>query len=59
MGGSLSKFVLEKHVGRWATLAPWIQGRREKFRAPMQKFRLGPLVSGAPKSCDEQKKVMS
>ena len=32
------------------------QGRREKFRAPGQKFRLGPLVSGAPKSRDEQKK---
>ena len=32
------------------------QGRREKFRAPGQKFRLGPLASGAPKSRDEQKK---
>ena len=32
------------------------QGRREKFRAPGQKFRLGPLVSGATKSRDEQKK---
>ena len=32
------------------------QGRREKFRAPGQKFRLGPLVSGAPKLRDEQKK---
>ena len=35
---------------------PHRQGRREKFRAPGQKFRLGPLVSGAPKSSDEQKK---
>ena len=34
------------------------QGRREKFRAPGQKFRLGPLVSSAPKSRDEQKKVI-
>ena len=33
------------------------QRRREKFRALRQKFRLGPLVSGAPKSRDEQKKV--
>ena len=32
------------------------QGRREKFRAPEQKFRSGPLVSGAPKSRDELKK---
>ena len=32
------------------------QGRREKFRAPGQKCRLGPLVSGAPKSRDEQKR---
>ena len=32
------------------------QGRRDKFRAPGQKFRLGFLVSGAPKSRDEQKK---
>ena len=32
------------------------QGSREKFRAPGQKFRLGPLVSGFPKSRDEQKK---
>ena len=32
------------------------QGRREKFRAPGQKFCLGPLVGGAPKSSDEQKK---
>ena len=32
------------------------QGRLEKFRAEGQKFRLGPLVSGAPKSSDEQKK---
>ena len=32
------------------------QERREKFRAPRQKFRLGPLISGAPKSSDEQKK---
>ena len=31
------------------------QGRREKFRAPGQKFCLGPLVSGSPKSRDEQK----
>ena len=31
------------------------QGRQEKFRAPGQKFRLGSLVSGAPKSRDEQK----
>ena len=28
------------------------QGRREKFRAPGQKIRLGPLVSGAPKAHD-------
>ena len=34
----------------------WRQGRREKFRARGQKFRLGPLVSGAPKSRDEQKR---
>ena len=33
-----------------------MQGRLEKFRAEGQKFRLGPLVSGAPKSSDEQKK---
>ena len=32
------------------------QGRQEKFRAPRQKFRLGRLVSGTPKSRDEQKK---
>ena len=56
MGGSLLKFVQENRVGRLATLAPWIQVRREKFRTPMKKFRLSPLVSGAPKSCDEQKK---
>ena len=30
--------------------------RRDKFRAPGQNFLLGPLVSGAPKSRDEQKK---
>ena len=30
--------------------------RREKFRVPGQKFRLGLLVSGASKSRDEQKK---
>ena len=36
-----------------------IQGRREKLWAPGQKFRLGPLVSGAPKSRDEQKKVIA
>ena len=35
------------------------QGHREKFRAPGQKFRLGPLVSGAPKPRDEQKKVIA
>ena len=35
------------------------QGRREQFRAPGQKFRLGPLVSGAPKSRDEHKKGRS
>ena len=32
------------------------QGRREKFRAPGQKFRLGSQVSDAPKSRDEQNK---
>ena len=32
------------------------QGRREKFRTPEQNFRLDPLVSGAPKSRDEQNK---
>ena len=32
------------------------QGRRDKYRALGQKFRLGSLVSGAPKSRDEQKK---
>ena len=32
------------------------QGRRENFRAPGQKIRLGPLVSGAPKTHDQQKK---
>ena len=36
-----------------------VQGRREKFRAPGQKFRFGPLVSGAPKSRDEQKNVIA
>ena len=36
-----------------------MQGRREIFRAPGQKFRLGPLVSGAPKSRDEQKNGQS
>ena len=30
-----------------------------KFRAPGLKFRLGPLVSGAPKSRDEQKKIIA
>ena len=35
------------------------QGRREKFRAPGQKFRLGFLASGAPKSRDEQKKIIT
>ena len=35
------------------------QGHGEKFWAPGQKFRLGPLVSGAPKSRDEQKKVIA
>ena len=34
----------------------WKQGRREKFRAPGQKFALGPLVNGASKSRNEQKK---
>ena len=38
---------------------PAKQGRREKFRPSGQKFRLGPLVSGAPKSRDEQKKVIA
>ena len=33
--------------------------RREKFRAPGQKFLLGSLVSGTPKSSDEQKKVIA
>ena len=33
------------------------QGCREKFRALGQKFCLGLLVSGAPKSRDKQKKV--
>ena len=42
-----------------ASKTPSSQGRREKFRAPGQKFRLGPLVSGAPKSRDEQKKVIA
>ena len=38
----------------------WLhQGRREKFQAPRQKFRWGPLVSGAPKSRDEQNKVIT
>ena len=40
-------------------LYPHNQGRREKFRDPGQKFRFGPLVSGAPKSRDEQKKVIA
>ena len=35
------------------------QGCREKFRALGQKFRLGPLVSGVPKSRDEQKNKKS
>ena len=35
------------------------QSRREKFLVPEQKFCLGPLVSGAPKSSDEQKKVIA
>ena len=35
------------------------QGRREKFRALGQKFRLSSLVSGAPTSRDEQKKVLA
>ena len=38
---------------------PFMQERREKFRASGQKFRLGPLVSGTPKSRDEQKKVIA
>ena len=32
------------------------QGRREKFRVPGQKFRLGSMVSGVPKLGDERKK---
>ena len=32
------------------------QGRREKFRAPGQKFRLGPLVSGAQNHAMSKKK---
>ena len=35
----------------------WDQGRQVKFWAQGRKFRLGPLISGAPKSRDEQKKV--
>ena len=35
------------------------QRRREKFRTPGQKFRLGPLVSGALKSGVEQIKVIA
>ena len=35
------------------------QGRQEKFGAPGQKFRLSPLVSGPPKSRDEQKKIIA
>ena len=35
------------------------QGRREKSGAPGQKFRFDPSVSGAPKSHDEQKKVIA
>ena len=31
------------------------RGRREKFQAPGQNFRLGSLVSGTPKSRDDQK----
>ena len=34
------------------------EGRREKFWALGQKFRLGPWVSGFPKSRDELKKVI-
>ena len=33
--------------------------RREKFRAPGQKFRLGALVSVVPKLRDEQKSVIA
>ena len=34
-------------------------GRREKLRVPGQKIRFGPLVSGVPKSRDEQQKVIA
>ena len=46
-----SESVIALHIGNNN------QGRREKFRAPEQKFRLGSWVSGATKSLDEQKKV--
>ena len=45
--------TFETSVGRSSSIN---QGRLEKFRAEGQKFRLGPLASGAPKSSDEQKK---
>ena len=38
--------------GRMMGMPPPTQGRRENFRAPGQKIRLGPLVSGAPKTHD-------
>ena len=56
----LSKTMLKMAGGKGCMrhIPPWIrhQGRVEKFRAEGHKFRLGPLVSGASKSSDEQKK---
>ena len=50
---SMKLFVSHSAVGY--VIATLNQGRREKFLAPGQKFRLGPLASGASKSRDEQK----
>ena len=51
------------HAGKYDQMCCFVmyhkQGRREKLRAPGQKFRLGPLVGGAPKSRDKQKKVIA
>ena len=60
MGGGLTPKI-PPCVRHWCGLggslpALCTQGRREKFRAPGQKFCLGPLVRGAPKSRNEQKK---
>ena len=44
--------IFKSYIPLLSKLRCFMQGRRENFRAPGQKIRLGPLVSGAPKTHD-------